>query len=64
MVGLTSRVLRVTWTPPQDSGGRDIVSYQLEVREVGEVEFGELQTLGAELREARITDREENTTYE
>ena len=54
----------MTWTPPQDSGGRDIVSYQLEVREVGEVEFGELQTLGAELREARITEREENTTYE
>ena len=64
VVGLTSRVLSVTWSPPLDPGGRDIVRYELEVRELGETVFEVPQSVGAEMTDARIVNREENTTYE
>ena len=64
VVGLTSQVLSVTWSPPLDPGGRDIASYELEVRKLGETVFEVLESLGAEMTDARIANREENTTYE
>ena len=54
----------MTWSPPLDPGGRDIVRYELEVRELGETVFEVPQSVGAEMTDARIVNREENTTYE
>ena len=64
VVGLTSRVLSVTWSPPLDPGGRDIFRYELEVRELGETVFEVLEPLGADMTDARIVNRMENTIYE
>ena len=54
----------MTWSPPLDPGGRDIFRYELEVRELGETVFEVLEPLGADMTDARIVNRMENTIYE
>ena len=60
--------LVVTWRAPTDNGGRAIVNYKLEIREVGGsgtfVELDRVTGLSQTIRNSSQFIISENTTYE
>ena len=58
--------LTVTWGAPADNGGRAIVNYKLDIREVGGsfVELDRVTGLSQTIRNSSQFIISENTTYE
>ena len=60
--------LTVTWSAPADDGGRAIVNYKLDIREVGGsgtfVELDRVAGLSQTIRNSSQFIISENTTYE
>ena len=60
--------LSVTWRAPTDNGGRQIMNYRLEIREVGRgctfVELGRVTGVSQTITNSSQFTISENTTYE
>lgn len=60
---ITKTTISLSWQPPKDDGGTDILSYILEKRDQGRSSWTKVATLGADEMEYCVKDLTEGKEY-